>query len=63
MHCIVYWFFSWRRKARAWAQGEASINGTVTDATGAIIAGATVKVKNVETGRDSHAGHRRRGTL
>jgi len=33
-----------------WAQGEASITGTVTDATGAIIAGAAVKVKNVETG-------------
>src|SRR6202166_4831695 len=30
------------------AQGEASMNGTVTDTTGAIIAGATVKVKNVE---------------
>ncbi|MBZ5658925.1 MAG: carboxypeptidase-like regulatory domain-containing protein [Acidobacteriia bacterium] len=34
----------------AWAQGDASINGTVTDETGAVIAGATVKVKNVETG-------------
>jgi hypothetical protein len=34
----------------AWAQGEASINGTVTDTTGAIIAGATVKVKNAEIG-------------
>ena len=33
-----------------WAQGEASINGTVSDETGAVIAGATVKVKNVETG-------------
>ena len=33
-----------------WAQGEASITGTVTDATGAVIAGATVKVKNMETG-------------
>jgi hypothetical protein len=33
-----------------WAQGETSINGTVSDETGAIIAGATVKVKNVETG-------------
>ncbi len=32
------------------AQGEASINGAVTDATGAVIAGATVKVKNVEIG-------------
>jgi hypothetical protein len=34
----------------AWAQGEASIGGFVTDSTGAIIAGATVRVKNVETG-------------
>jgi hypothetical protein len=34
----------------AWAQAEASINGAVTDTTGAIIAGATVKVKNVEIG-------------
>jgi hypothetical protein len=34
----------------SWAQGEASINGTVTDTTGAIIAGATVKVKNAEVG-------------
>ena len=36
------------RMARA--QGEASINGAVTDTTGAIIAGAIVKVKNVEIG-------------
>jgi protocatechuate 3,4-dioxygenase beta subunit len=36
------------RMARA--QGEASINGAVTDTTGALIAGATVKVKNVEIG-------------
>src|SRR5216684_7677662 len=34
----------------SWAQGEASISGVVTDATGAVIAGATVKVHNVETG-------------
>ena len=34
----------------AWAQGEASISGVVTDPTGAIIAGATVKVRNSETG-------------
>ena len=34
----------------AWAQGDASITGAVTDTTGAIIAGATVKVKNVEVG-------------
>ena len=33
-----------------WAQAEASIDGIVTDATGAIVAGATVQVKNVETG-------------
>ena len=32
------------------AQGEASINGIVTDTSGAIIAGATVKVRNTEIG-------------
>jgi hypothetical protein len=32
------------------AQGEASIHGTVTDTTGAVIAGATVKVTSVELG-------------
>ena len=31
----------------AWAQGEASIGGIVSDATGASIAGATVSVKNL----------------
>jgi hypothetical protein len=34
----------------AWAQAEASINGTVADTTGAVISGATVRVKNVEIG-------------
>src|SRR5258708_26877461 len=33
----------------AWAQGEASLGGVVTDSTGAIIVGATVRVKNTET--------------
>src|SRR6202030_3756724 len=32
-----------------WAQGEASISGVVTDSTGAVIVGATVKVQNLET--------------
>ena len=32
--------------APAWAQGEASISGVVTDATGAVIAGATIKVED-----------------
>jgi len=35
---------------QASAQGEASISGTVADTSGAIIPGATVKVKNVEIG-------------
>jgi carboxypeptidase family protein len=34
----------------AWAQGEAFIEGTVADATGSAIAGASVSVKNEETG-------------
>jgi hypothetical protein len=34
----------------AWAQADTSVNGTVVDMTGAIIAGATVRVKNVEIG-------------
>jgi hypothetical protein len=34
----------------SWAQGEASISGIITDSTGATIAGATVKVQNLETG-------------
>ena len=32
------------------AQGEGSISGTVTDATGAVIAGANIKVRSSETG-------------
>jgi len=37
-------------QGNAWAQGEASITGVVTDSTGAVIVGATVKVQNLETG-------------
>ena len=37
-------------QATSWAQGEASITGSVTDATGASIAGAKVKIRNLETG-------------
>ncbi len=39
-----------RAQRTAWAQEEASIGGIVTDSTGAVIVGATVRVKNVETG-------------
>ena len=35
--------------AFAWGQGEASLEGTVTDATGSAIPGATVTVKSEET--------------
>src|SRR5260370_42465071 len=34
----------------AWAQGEASLGGVVTDSTGAIIVGSTERAKNTETG-------------
>jgi hypothetical protein len=51
----------------AWAQGEASISGIVTDSTGAVIVGATVKVRNTETSvtrtQTSDAGGRYRATL
>ncbi len=43
----------------AWAQGEASISGIITDSTGATIAGATVKSTKSTDGRNSHARHRR----
>jgi hypothetical protein len=33
-----------------WAQGEASISGIATDATGSAIAGATIKIVNMEMG-------------
>src|ERR1019366_5396958 len=46
----LLFFFFVVAQGSAWAQGAASINGIVTDASGAVIAGATVKVKNVETG-------------
>src|SRR4051812_44598404 len=36
--------------ARLWAQGEASLGGIVTDATGASIPGATINVRNLESG-------------
>jgi Carboxypeptidase regulatory-like domain/TonB-dependent Receptor Plug Domain len=34
----------------AWSQGDASIRGTLSDATGSAIAGGAVRVKNLETG-------------
>jgi len=47
---LLLWLFFAAAPHGARAQGEASIEGAVTDTTGAIIAGATVKVKNVEIG-------------
>ena len=34
----------------AWAQFTSGIEGTVTDPTGAVVSGATVTIKNDETG-------------
>src|SRR5262245_23999264 len=39
----------------AWAQFNAGIQGTVADASGAVIAGAKVTLVNTETGRKSEA--------
>ncbi|MBS1867290.1 MAG: carboxypeptidase regulatory-like domain-containing protein, partial [Acidobacteria bacterium] len=36
--------------AYGFAQGDASIHGTVSDSSGGAILGATVQVKNLETG-------------
>src|SRR5690348_11221651 len=36
--------------ATAWAQFTSGIEGTVTDPTGAVVTGATVTIKNEETG-------------
>ncbi len=50
--------------AAVWAQGEASISGVVTITRPAPrISGATVNVKNVETGSKPGAGHGLRGPL
>ena len=45
-----------------WAQDNASVSGSVTDASGAAIAGASLSVKNLETGStrsglSDHSGH------
>jgi hypothetical protein len=39
----------------AWAQGEASITGTVTDSSGGSVAGATVTVRNLENNLERKA--------
>ncbi len=47
----------------AWAQAEASINGTVADTTGAVISGATVRVKNLEIGTARIVVDEQRGAI
>lgn len=47
---VVFMSLSIAAAANAWAEGEASIAGTVVDATGSAIAGVAVTVKSVETG-------------
>ena len=43
------------------AQGErGTLNGTVTDPSGAVVAGATVKAVNVGDGRRESGNHNRR---
>lgn len=46
----VIFIFVFSMSLTAFAQGEARIAGTVTDASGAVIPGATVVVKNEKTG-------------
>ncbi len=43
------WRYPWRRR-QARAQGEASISGSVTDATGSAIPHATIRIINTEKG-------------
>ena len=39
-----------------YAQGEASIQGTVSDFSGGAVPGAAIRIKNVETGADRSEG-------
>ena len=61
-YSVIFIFASALFAVPARAQGDASISGHVADLTGAAIAGAAVKIKNVETGSERNlitdeAGH------
>jgi hypothetical protein len=47
---LIVLFFIGVATAAVFGQGEASLEGTISDATGSAVPGATLKVKNVETG-------------
>lgn len=47
---LFVWSFSLLLVAIVWAQGTATFFGTVTDASGAVVPGARVTVRNIQTG-------------
>ncbi len=46
----ILWVLICLATPRIWAQGEASISGVITDATGSAIPGATLRIVNAEKG-------------